>query len=58
MAKSGMPRDPVCGKRMNRNKAHAMIRHEGVEYLICCPKCQSEFEANPDAYVRSRWNVS
>lgn len=52
MVKSGMPKDPVCGKRTNRNKAHAVIRYGGGEYLICCPKCQAEFEANPDAYAR------
>lgn len=51
MTKAGMPRDPVCGRRMSRNKAYAVVRHEGREYLVCCPKCQADFEADPAAYV-------
>ncbi len=46
-----MKRDPVCGKRMNKNKAHVIIEYEGKEYLICCPLCQAEFERNPKKYV-------
>lgn len=44
------PRDPVCGRRMSRNKAYAVVRYNKVEYLLCCPKCQSEFEADPGRY--------
>jgi len=44
------PRDPVCGRRMNRNKAYAIVKHNTVEYLLCCPRCQSEFEADPERY--------
>jgi hypothetical protein len=25
--------DPVCGKRINRGKAHAVIEYEGVAYF-------------------------
>jgi len=46
-----MKRDPVCGRKMNRNKAHAIVRHSGEEYLLCCRLCQSEFEKNPEKYV-------
>ncbi len=45
-------RDPVCGKRINRNKAHITIEYKGSEYLLCCPICQAEFERDPDKYVR------
>jgi YHS domain-containing protein len=45
-------KDPVCGKRVNRNKAHIAIEHRGEEYLLCCPLCQAEFERNPDKYAR------
>lgn len=48
----GFPRDPVCGRRMNRNKAYAIVAYEKVEYLLCCPRCQAEFEADPERYVR------
>ncbi|NOZ04169.1 MAG: YHS domain-containing protein [FCB group bacterium] len=43
--------DPVCGKRINRNKAHIAISYKGTDYLLCCPKCQSEFEKKPEKYV-------
>ena len=45
-------RDPVCGKRVNCNKAHITIEYKGSEYLLCCPICQAEFERDPEKYVR------
>lgn len=47
-----MDRDPVCGKKMNRNKAYITIKYNGVNYYLCCPLCQSEFEKNPEKYAR------
>ena len=47
-----MLKDPVCGKRMNRNKAHITIEYKGVAYFLCCPQCQSEFERKPQAYAQ------
>jgi YHS domain-containing protein len=47
-----MFKDPVCGKRMNRGKAHAIIEHEGYRYFLCCPRCQTEFEHNLPLYAR------
>lgn len=52
MSKQHTPRDPVCGIKINKNKAHIVITHNGVDYYLCCPKCQAEFEANPDHYIR------
>jgi len=43
--------DPVCGKRINRNKAHICIEYQGQEYLLCCPVCQAEFEKAPEKYI-------
>lgn len=43
--------DPVCGKRMNANKAHIVITYDGEDYYLCCPLCQKEFEQNPQKYV-------
>ena len=51
MDKNRSERDPVCGKRINRNKAHICIVYEDREYLLCCPKCQSEFEKEPKKYT-------
>lgn len=47
-----MLKDPVCGKRMNRGKAHAVIEYEGVAYFLCCPQCQGQFERAPRSYAR------
>ncbi len=45
-------KDPVCGKRIQRGKAHIVIEYEGVNYFICCPRCQLEFERAPKKYAR------
>ncbi len=45
-------RDPVCGKRINRNKAHIVVEYKGQDYLLCCPVCQSVFEKDPEKYLR------
>jgi YHS domain-containing protein len=47
--------DPVCGKRMNRCKAHIVVEYEGVAYALCCPLCQAEFERSPATYARPGW---
>lgn len=46
-------RDPVCGKKINRNKAHAIIKYEGYDIYLCCPRCQAEFESDPKKYLRN-----
>jgi YHS domain-containing protein len=43
---------PVCGKRINCNKAHVTIEYQGLEYLLCCPVCQAEFERDPEKYLK------
>ena len=44
--------DPVCGKRINRGKAHVVVDYEGIAYSLCCPLCQAEFERAPKTYAR------
>ena len=39
-----MLRDPVCGKRIHRGRAHIHIEYEHVTYYLCCPLCQAEAE--------------
>ena len=51
MKKDEFNKDPVCGKRINRNKAHIVIEYKSHEYLVCCPQCQSEFEKDPERYA-------
>ena len=43
--------DPVCGRRMNPNRAHAKVDYKGEVYYLCCPLCQSTFEKDPERYV-------
>jgi YHS domain-containing protein len=47
-----MNTDPVCGKRINRGRAHAVIEHGGVAYSLCCPLCQAAFERSPKLYAK------
>lgn len=44
--------DPVCGKRINRSRAYAVIEYGGVAYSLCCPLCQAEFERSPRMYAK------
>ena len=46
-----MIHDPVCGKRINANKAYAKIKYGKDTYYVCCPICQSMFEAEPEKYI-------
>jgi len=43
--------DPVCGKRLNKTKAHIVINYNKTDYFLCCPKCQAEFEENTKKYL-------
>lgn len=47
-----MLRDPVCGKRINPNKAYVQIVFDGMIYYLCCPLCQGEFEKDPKKYIK------
>ncbi len=49
-----MDRDPVCRRKMNRNKAYMAIQYDGKKYYLCCPLCQSEFEKNPEKYLKRK----
>ncbi len=42
--------DPVCGKRINRNKAHICIEYQEQEYRLCCPVSQATCEKEPNKY--------
>lgn len=46
--------DPVCGKKINANKAYAKVKYEKQFYYLCCPLCQSEFEKNPLNYINKK----
>ncbi len=48
-------RDPVCGKKINRQKAQILVKHKGYGYLLCCPLCQTEFEQNFAKYAKPEY---
>ena len=35
-------KDPVCGKRINRGKAHIAIEYESVNYLFSVSSCNRQ----------------
>jgi YHS domain-containing protein len=51
MTQRTFDKDPVCGKKVNRNKAHISIEYRGNVYLLCCSLCQATFESDPDRYA-------
>ena len=44
--------DPVCGKRIKRQRAHIAIDYGGTTYYLCCPRCQADFERDPARFAR------
>ncbi len=45
--------DPVCGKRIKRQRAHIAVDYNGVTYYLCCPHCQADFERAPEKFARA-----
>lgn len=52
-----MTKDPVCGSRIHRGKARAIVEYEHVLYFFCCPRCQAEFEARPNHFANPAFGV-
>lgn len=52
MKKQTIFKDPVCGKKINRNKAYVVLEYKDHVVFICCPKCQAEFEKEPERYIK------
>ena len=50
-----MHHDPVCGRRMNPNKAYAKVAYKEEIFYLYCPLCQKAFEKNAEAYI-SIWH--
>lgn len=43
--------DPVCGRRVSRRKAHAVVGHGGQAYFLCSPLCRMLFEHDPSRHL-------
>ncbi|MBU2447069.1 MAG: YHS domain-containing protein [Bacteroidetes bacterium] len=52
--KNSFPRDPVCNRKMNKNKAYAKVKHNDRIYYLCCPLCQAQFEKDPERYITKK----
>ena len=52
-----MIKDPVCGKKINRGKAFAVVEYERTQYFLCCPICQAQFEQDPKQFAKPEVGV-
>ena len=43
--------DPVCGMRIDPQKAAGSHEYRGVRYYFCSPHCLTRFKADPEQYV-------
>jgi P-type Cu+ transporter len=43
--------DPVCGMKVDDQKAAGQSTHEGKTYYFCSESCKSKFEKNPKQYA-------
>jgi Cu+-exporting ATPase len=43
--------DPVCGTKLDIDKATAYEDHRGWAYFFCSIQCRRSFETNPGRYV-------
>lgn len=39
-------------KKINRNKIHATLKYKGHSIYLGCPRCQAEFESDPERYIK------
>jgi YHS domain-containing protein len=44
-------KDPVCGMRVDENKAAGKSEYQGKTYYFCATACKAKFDANPANYV-------
>lgn len=54
MRTNNILRDPVCGKKINPNKAYAKFRIDKEIIYLCCPLCQSTFENDPQKFINKK----
>ena len=43
--------DPVCGMRVEPEKAYSKVEHEGYVIYFCSRNCEGEFKKNPKKYL-------
>ncbi len=50
--------DPVCGMKIDKDKAQGTSEYEGHVYYFCAACCQRRFEANPKQYADGKGGLS
>lgn len=43
--------DPVCGMKVDPQRAAGKYQYSGKTYYFCCPRCFEKFQANPEQYL-------
>src|SRR6266404_3253075 len=46
--------DPVCGMRVEPATAKHRFAYRGQEYLFCCARCRTRFEAEPENFLKPK----
>ena len=46
--------DPVCGAQINAHHAAATVVYGGKTIYFCSEACRSQFEQNPEEFVRGK----
>lgn len=47
-----MAKDPVCGMKVDENKATATFQYKGKTYYFCALGCKKAFDADPEKYLK------
>ena len=43
--------DPVCGMKVDPQRAAGHLAHDGTTYYFCSKGCVEKFKADPDRYL-------
>ena len=46
--------DPVCGMKVDDQKAAAQSTYEGKNYYFCCAGCKGTFDSKPQQYASTK----
>jgi len=46
-----MQTDPVCGMKVDDQKAAAKSQYQGATYYFCSEECKRKFERQPEQYT-------
>ncbi|MCI0664263.1 MAG: YHS domain-containing protein [Acidobacteria bacterium] len=46
-----MQTDPVCGMKVDDQKAAAKSQHQGTTYYFCSDECKRKFEQQPEQFA-------